>query len=444
MTVRAAALLPLSAALILSMGGASHADGSGKDDSSRSMVIDEDVPGGYDSWEALFAVQDTLDAKADEIVAKAKASGSEGYGSITISAVNRSMDLYWKGQVPASVQSLIGDMPSGLSARVKSAPYSLAELQSAMPALISQQSTQQAKIIGVGPAADASGLKISIAGDTTAARHLPAVRDSSVPIAIEVGEEFHHTASRDVDSAPYWGGAWWYYSNSLDQVANCSTGFAVQDSQGKKQMLTAAHCAAHSNDENSMRFATGPALPEFPSGAGSAVGGNRWSADYGLDVAVYNMTDAAPRIYRGSIGSSISTTVTGSAGTYVGDFVCTGGAMSGEHCPIEIDTVGWSAWSENGMWETNMAVGNIIWGGFAGFAVAKGDSGGPVFTAPTTTTVTAKGIIGFAGTVTQCSGTKVQAGTVYPGVETTCYKRVGFQPIDRIEQQMGVSLITSP
>jgi hypothetical protein len=79
----------------------------------------------------------------------------------------------------------------------------------------------------------------------------------------------------------------------------------------------------------------------------------------------------AGRIYSGGIYSSTSYKVIGAASDYVGNYVCTGGARTGQHCNARVQAVNVSVLGIMPLTFAAAAPGTCI--------AAPGDSGGPAF-----------------------------------------------------------------
>jgi len=172
---------------------------------------------------------------------------------------------------------------------------------------------------------------------------------------------------RQNDISPYWGGARW---SNLSWGSSCSTGFSVI-AGGQPRMLSAAHCAdgpPTTPGSNVVRIgnATQP---------NTTVIGDINPRDTLLINRPPNRTFAG-RIYTGSWASSTSLKVFGGTPDYVGNWICTGGARSGEHCSIRVVAVdttvlGIAPLTRAEKVPAGPFVGNCI--------VAPGDSGGPAY-----------------------------------------------------------------
>ncbi|MFF8848082.1 S1 family peptidase [Streptomyces sp. NPDC015127] len=382
------------AALVLSLGVTLAAGGLAQG-SDVSDAASERIPGGFASWGDFFEVQDDLDLLADKVHAEDLRAGGHGYGSAVVSAENRQIELYWKGSPPKNISSILEKAPRNLSVKILPASYSMTEMQRAAHQMASQPSVGKSRIVRAYPKADASGLQVAVAGDRHEIQKLQAVRNTRIPISYSAETAFTPASDRQNDSAPYKGGAAWY-SGGL-----CSTGFGVTVS-GKPMMLSAAHCSVMGGN---VRFGSlsnpvvGTVVQQAPS----------------LDLALLDVA-STPRIYRHMPVSPWSSPVRATTGTHVGDVICTGGSKSGENCNIKVLAV---EISEDGL--DHMAAAHHIQDKTA---VARGDSGGPVFTPCAVgecTGVTAKGIISQSGGGVPCK----------PGLPpgTQCSSVVGFQPL---------------
>jgi hypothetical protein len=399
---------------------------SAKDDPLRSAYtagVSDPVPYGFSSWDALFAIQDRLDSVADRIVDAAGSSNSKGYASVVVSARDNSLSLYWKGALPPSIVATVAKVaPKEMRVAILPAEHSLADMQEQMISLAAQATAAGVTLVSVEPRADSSGIDVVIEGEISSARR---VLTSKIPITLSAGVTAEPLASRNSDTAPYWGGA--RYSSV---AGSCSDSFAIYLPDypiGSPQaLLTANHCRAAGSDY--VRIGGSQVVNAYLAGFFPS-----------LDTAYLQPlgAKAAPYIYRGGVDSTAVSGVKGIHGTYVGDWLCGGGAATGEHCSMQVLSV-------DGIYGniTHQArVSRMKYTGFGyvpdtlSVAGGRGDSGGPVFTPVTNAPrVTAKGTITLA------------AGSIVPCVAlgTTCYSGFTFTPIGHALQSLNAALAIAP
>jgi hypothetical protein len=351
--------------------------------SASAHAAPDAIPGGFESWSALYAEQIRLTAGADRIVAAGKLLADNGYAGIVAAPENRAILLYWQGNVPASVRAVIDDVAKTTPVDVRPARYNLAEMSAVTKQLLTSNDPKRTSIAEVWPNVDGSGITVRAVGgrlDSTAAS---VASSSRVAVTVESVAGRPVPTSRFNDSAPYYGGARWGYANSNPF---CSTGWPVWRN-GRTMMLTAAHCA--------------------PSGAQAYDGGNdymgltrdRWE---NLDSMLIDVS-SGPFMFDGDIYSNWTKPIVGVTTVYYGSWLCTSGAKSGVICSMQVTKTG-AAYTSGGVWvypsyrATKVGTGPVS---------GEGDSGGPVFALDTDTSrVRAVGIItaGEYGTNTWCQG----------------------------------------
>lgn len=232
---------------------------------------------------------------------------------------------------------------------------------------------------GAAPSAFVAGLAARYGAGTVGVRVVPGA-DGGLP-----------ALGRNADSTPFWGGA-----NINAPAGGCTSGFPWQPTSTTYGMVTAGHCAP-----------TGGSVSTPASSMGSVASGSResWTSGTGTvymtsqstyrgDVALVGITtgSSGTSMYVGGVNSTSYKPITGmwSRRAQGGDDYCTGGAYSGERCDWDVNwTLG------NWKYSTGETARNVSAGSKGGHCIRGGDSGGPVYTA-TSTSVTAKGIISGA------------------------------------------------
>ncbi|WP_162907565.1 S1 family peptidase [Allorhizocola rhizosphaerae] len=307
----------------------------------------EAPPAGFRSWEELSELQDRLNNAADHILSER----SEGYSGLVAAPENRELLVYWKGEVPAEVKERAAR--AGVPVSFAGARYSQVELNEEVLRLGADKRVGEA-----APNVDGSGVTVTVSNDADA----EAVRgEARLPLTVNLEQRPELLWNRQNDISPYWGGARW---TNLSTGGQCSTGFSVI-AGGQPRMVSAAHCA---NVSNVVRIgnATQPT---------TSVVADINPRDHLLINRPPNRTFAG-RIYTGGWASMSSTPVVGATSDYVGNWICTSGATSGERCNARVVAVNTSVLGMSPMIRAekvpfNTNPNNCI--------AAPGDSGGPVF-----------------------------------------------------------------
>jgi len=306
------------------------------------------VPAGFPSWEALLATQERLLAAAETVIAAARTTA--GLGGVQLRLELNEVWVHWKGTPPAGVAAAVEAARATAAVRVFPARYTEQELLAAAKAI------RDPAVVSVGPLPDGSGLSVAVTGS---ARALP---DAGVPVTVRpFARPAPVTASRQNDSPPYFGGAFWKHTTPQG-TGYCTNGFAVLQN-GVKKMLTAGHCGTDG---------------ETAKDGGGQVMGLLEGDNNPKDLLLIG-TASAGWTYVGAYTSSVAKKVIGGASSVAGMFVCTSGANSGDHCGLKITGVNLTRWVNTGteiyqvhpLVEAKQQIEEEI-------AVAEGDSGGPV------------------------------------------------------------------
>ncbi|TWP47972.1 hypothetical protein FKR81_30355 [Lentzea tibetensis] len=303
------------------------------------------TPAGFASWADVFAVQDELNAAARHIVA---ARDSE-YAGVVADPANGDLRVYWKGDVPRSVRRIA----DGLGVPVVFLPARFSEREMLAEA---RRLTTDPRVLSVGPEADGSGLTIAVTeagarelrvgatgvlGTTTMALHL---QSGPAPQPL----------SRQNDYSPRLGGSKYRIGRG-----ECTTGFSITWNR-EARMLTAGHCGNNTNVAY--------------DGGGDLIG-DVFNDVPGRDTMMINTRvqgeTFGPSIYIGPWDGNVARNVASAEADFVGNYVCTGGARTGEHCGVRVTHVN----------QTDEGFFPLIRGELdgAGCAAARGDSGGPVY-----------------------------------------------------------------
>jgi hypothetical protein len=358
----------VSVALLTAVALAAPAQAGTKTPSPSTGPATEAVPGGFATWSELFSMQDKLNAAASRILA----TDSTGYASVIAAPESHQLRVYWKGAVPAAVTDLVRqlDVPvSFLPAR-----FTQSELVAEAGRLAAD-----ARVATAAPKVDGSGVEVTV---TTPQRSRADVLGSArVPLTVTTGQQPQNMFSRQADIPPFWGG-----SRYNSPVGGCSNGFAINQAPIIYE-ISAGHCGDNGQ---------GATIPGQPSPTGTIERDNN-----ARDTLIIRYSaGVAGAIYTGAWNSSTGVGVGGAVSDFVGNFVCTGGASSGEHCNIQVQAV-------NEFVNVGYIIGPETRAALPSgqCAVAPGDSGGPAYSYRSDGRVNARGTIsaGITGTA-NCPG----------------------------------------
>lgn len=290
-----------------------------------SPVPREDLPAGFASWESLFDEQHRLNLIADRIVA----AGRGGLAGVVVDPENHDVRLHWKGQLPDAVRLAVEAGRLQAPVQVLPATHTALELEAE-----AQRWLDSGLVTDAYGKPDGSGVAIEVAGPPAAAppalpggartaftvtyggeRPVPLTGDPAGSGA-GVASPFPH--SRQFDISPYWGGA-----RFISPVTMCSTGFSVTDAEGYPSMLTVGHCG-----EPGHEVTTG-----WPQ---DVMGQIWWDWDHHDIALMWIYANVGPHVYTGPWNSNTGRKVVGAASNYPGNFVCTNGATTGEHCAVKM------------------------------------------------------------------------------------------------------------
>lgn len=406
-----AAVIGTAALVSFSMTGAPAAADPAADKPVRTAAVAGTgaVPGGFASWEQLLRTQERLVRAAARITA-ASGTNSNGFAGIVVAPEQRRLQVFWKGRTPARVSALISTVRRDVAVSVRPAAHSQRELAQQARRLATR-SPGHARITSVAPKVDGSGLAVTVAaGAATAARSL--AEETSVPLEITSGTA-PALATRWNDSPPWYGGAAW---RNATRGGGCSTGFAVWHA-GRTKMLSAGHCAAVGDR------ATDP--------TGETMGTVSQDSN-AYDVQLIDARSAG-RVFNNTASlSEFTNPVIGTAGSYVGMYICTSGAYSGTRCRIQVKRTG-----------VTINIGYLIFNTVQAErvdrtnAVGQGDSGGAVQVVASDTTK-----VYAAGVNTAIDLNTAAACTGYVTSGRSCAWRMYYAPWSSASAQFGTAIVT--
>jgi streptogrisin D len=281
-----------------------------------------------------------------------------GYAGIELE--DKQVAVWWKGELPATVERAINAARSIAPVRIGTAKHSLRELRTAGAKL---RSTYAAAKPRVKYAVD--GSRVVVATDERAGitRQQP---DVGVPVEIVARGEKVLTSRRD-DWAPWKSGA-----DQINGNSRCTTGFPVRNGNNERFILTAGHCGSNGN--------------QIRDGAGEFIG--TFTADNdGHDIALISTPGNVDNVmYVAGLDSNLVTTVAGWDWVFPGEYLCQSGGSSardigGPVCGLRVEKFNTDPGDAV---EARQVDGQP--------AVRGGDSGGPVYGPAANGGVIAKGI----------------------------------------------------
>lgn len=361
-----------------------------------------------------------------------------GFGSLAYDVPKLGIRLRWKGTPPSEVTTAIAAAEAqGVLVTLVPTARTLNDALNAQTALADQLDADGQMTSGyivdiaeegnllavsgdVAPAGeDATESSRAADGSDPAAYAAELTEQVGMPVSI-ISEEAPESLSRQNDASPWMGGA------ATKAPTFCSSSFAWQ--RGTTYYLsTAWHCPG------------GPGST-VTDGAGQKIGENFFSnndVNKSYDIKAIKVTSgsARGRIYDLGWSSSVSKAIGGSGSSYYGKKACTSGATSGSHCGMLIFATNsiatYGTQRVVGLHRARYSSNNV--------AVAKGDSGGPVFSSYNGSYVK----LAAVGIISGGYGTVPCGSTINPNTTTTCYKEVMYQPIKPFRDQFGATLMTS-
>ncbi|MFC0033946.1 S1 family peptidase [Micromonospora chaiyaphumensis] len=376
-------ILALAAAIVATGALAAPAVADGKPVTPSAQPA-EAVPGGFASWRALFAAQDRLNAAAGEITA---ARGA-GFAGVVAAPESRRLTVYWKGRVPGAVRDLAERLDVPVT--FKPARFHQREMDAEARRLAADP-----RAVSVAAKVDGSGLAVTVTGKALASGKRDLLGTARLPLSVRTTPSAT-LLNRQNDFAPYWGGARYYAGGG------CTTGFGVYWNDAR-QILSAGHCGANGQ-------------VAYDGGGPTNTMGPIINDNNPRDTLMIRVA-AGGRIYTGAYNAATSIGVGGAASDYVGNYVCTGGSSSGEHCSLRVDVV-------NQFVNVGYVIGPVTQANHivaGGCAAAPGDSGGPVYSYRSDGRIDARGTVsaGVTGTA------------VCPGVSPNGSRTVWYAPLLR-------------
>lgn len=304
--------------------------------------------------------------------------GAGGFAGIVLQP--KSVELWWKGTLPSSVNDALAKARGVAAVEVKTARYSQAELKKAAAGLLADlKKNPQGAISQVSGSVTGDGLVLTTRGAAKALA--PQTTVGGVPVSYVKGEVARADGRYD-DYAPYYGGG---AILNDDNHARCTAGWAATDGSGQSYLLTAGHCGRVGGGWHNGSWTT----PGTGLWIGSGVQENS-----GHDLLLISASSAG-RIWDGDSSGTFTKGVVGWDWVYANEWVCQSGSTSGAVCGIQNTSNftygGWylDAYGNTEYW-SDLIVARRTDGGLPS---QGGDSGGPVFALSGNSSVVAKGTV---------------------------------------------------
>ncbi|MGH3518509.1 MAG: hypothetical protein ACRDQ7_14045 [Haloechinothrix sp.] len=329
------------------------------------------------------------------------ASGVDGLATINPDFDADRIDLYWKGELPATLLAAIAEVRDEFEVVVHASPYTWTELDRKVRKVLELLETDETLgfITAIAMTDDVSGIRALVSDPSIDTQHAEsAIRSAighSVPLTFGFEEWATHikpTRSRWDDRPPFNGGAviqrYWL---GLIVAARCSTAFTVRNSADTvRGVLTAKHCG-----ENDSWY-----TPESDLFVGNSnlVLGDRDMAGLMWGRTTPGYPGFRGRMYVGGPNSTTDVPINGSSRSYLDSLYCLSGGYSGLVCANRVLSRNLYPSGLGGpMFLTRHNTGRA--------AAGNGDSGGPTYYSSSTGRF-AKGIISAidANRIRPCEG----------------------------------------
>jgi hypothetical protein len=256
----------------------------------------------------VFDRQQPLNKLIDEVESRPDA---QGMVKAKLDVPNLKVTFFWHGEPPTEVREFVkGAAGKDITVEFQTVRFTPEELHAEAKRVLKTYP----EVVQAGLNSDLTGIVVGI--DVQRATTSSVKIESTVPVEVTPAQPRQQTV-RYADSAPFWGGA------LLQARANnslCSAGYVVNMPNGGRGAITAAHCV--SDDDFWM------------AGISDRVYGISVDEDWDTDSRVLVGPTYDPAIYIGAWDSTEGTgkAVSGWRDPRDGEWVCHGGALSGEVC----------------------------------------------------------------------------------------------------------------
>jgi hypothetical protein len=360
---RAAGVLVASLAVVAAVAAPSPA--LAESDEDKEVVINEETT----DADELARAQEPLVAAATAIAGHDPER--QGLGGLRLDVKRGAVEVYWKGRLPDAVRKEIAAQEAnGVTVLVERAQYNLAELDATVKAIIEDRERYPGLAV-IGPRPEGDGLR-GYFSDPEAANQFR----FPVPVTVEAAPDGAIPLTRNNDTPPFWGGA----AAVSGSGGGCTTGFAVAQRLFGIELSRGVLSAGHCDPGGGTTWTT-------PTGRTIGTAGGRiFPSD-----SIYIRASSSGRFYTGGVTSNTSKQIVGPIPNFPGQFVCTEGASTGEHCFVMNFLVGAAA-IVAGLPAFGVTLAINVTGAIAG---GNGDSGGPVVVSGNPFVGLAAGLVSF-------------------------------------------------
>ena len=349
----------LTAAAVVAAPSSASSDESLQDHVRKALggasTVSQDKkvqPQGANGLNPVFDRQQPLTNLIDAVESR---SDAKGMVKAKLDVPNMTVTFFWQGEPPAEVREFVkSSAGNGITVEFRAVRFTSEELHAEAKRVLKAYP----EVIQAGPNSDLTGITVGIDAQRASVDSVEIA--SSVPVEVFSASP-RQRAVRYADSAPFWGGAM-LAARANDSL--CSAGYVVNMPNGGRGAITAAHCV--SNDDFWM------------AGISDRVYGISVDEDWQTDARVLVGPTYDPAIYTGAWDSTEGTgkAVSGWRNPRDGEWVCHGGALSGEVCNDVL------VYRTEQYWEYD---DDIVGPGFdtlkqsRNASAGNGDSGGPTY-----------------------------------------------------------------
>ncbi|MFC5186929.1 chymotrypsin family serine protease [Actinomadura harenae] len=374
-----------AAVLSVAVSGMVSATAGQASSSGKGAV--EPVPFSYIPADIRQKMHDQVPLKeaASKISWAMEKSGQRG-GFAGIALQPKSVELWWKGKLPAAVSKAVGQARGVAAVEVKPARYSQAELKAAASGLIADMKKDPDYPINqVAGSLKGDGLVLTTRDKGRGLAARPTTL-GGVPVTYVDGGAPSLNGRLDDDGEYAGGGAILNDDFPGEPKKMCTAGWGVIDTWGNSYLLTAGHCGRPGGGWHNGQWST--------PGTGKWVG-RATQEHVGHDLLLINAPSTG-RIWDGSRWGDFTKHVVGWDWAYAYEWVCQSGATSGAVCGIQnTENFTYAEWFNaddygNRGFFYDLIVARRVGGGPAS---RDGDSGGPVFSVSGDYDVVAKGTV---------------------------------------------------
>lgn len=371
------------------------------------------------SPETVIDNQQKLDTLAQAIKSAVVDDHITNFTNVIVAPLTNAIDLWTVGPTPVVLKSLIESTQSGIGVTYHTtATYSADAQREAAVKLMSDQTINQPSLafgfkfteVAESPVGDGLTVHYEATGNSpiTSEYVRQYVASTVGVIAVLVLADGGGTPTARWDAhAPWAGGSGFNISNG----DSCSLGVAVRRGT-LVNFLTARHCDPSSNN----RWTNEQGIT-LTYGSGSVT--TKPGIDSYLITQIAGGGGASGLVFTGGYNSNTSQIVGSSTTAQDGDYICTSGANTGEHCNTKVfgetdyTVLGYSVHVKEGFNDQPYPVG-------------QGDSGGPVYYVGPDSHVGIVGIISGQGNSEACQSTHLN------NPQTRCGDPVYFVDITTI------------